>query len=159
MISGKRHYIKVCFGGTIFGAPFTTYGNRLVCTFAGLGPQRQHIKRSEGHSEAGGLHSWRLLGASPQVAAELSEALQGGAALVLHPDSGQQDGHQGAEEDTQQRAPSSEEATAGVTPRRHSSHDDPRSNPPSSGDTVPHVYPPPARRAEERLTGGKTRST
>lgn len=114
----------------------------LVCTFARLGPLRQQIKGSEGGSEAGGLYRWRLMGASPQLAAELSDALQGGTAPVLHPDQGHQEDHQGAEEDTQQRAPSSEDTAAGVTPHRHSSHDDSGLNAPSSADAAPHLFPP-----------------
>lgn len=113
-----------------------------VCTFARLGPLRQQIKGSEGDGEAGGLHRWGLMVASPQVAAELSHALQGGAALVLHPDQWHQDGHERADEDTKQRAPSSEDTAGGVTPLCNGSHDDLRLNPPSSGDTVPHVSPP-----------------
>lgn len=62
-------------------------------TFARLGPQRQNIQGREGDGEAGGLHSWRLRRASPQLAAELREAPQGGAAAVLLPHQGHQDGH------------------------------------------------------------------
>lgn len=126
-----------------------------VCTFARLGPLRQQIKGSKRDSEAGGLHSRRRLKASPQLAAELSDALQGGAALVLHPHQGHQEGHQRAEDDTQQRAPSSEDTAAGVTPHRHSSHDVSRLNSPSSSDTVPHVYPPQLWEPKGGWQGGK----
>ncbi len=116
--------------------------NSLVRTFARLGPLRQYIKGSKGDSEARGLHSWRWRRASPQLAADLSDALQGGAALVPHPHQRHQEGHQRTEEDTQQRAPSSEDTAAGVTPHRQSSHDDSMLNPPSSSTAVPHVCAP-----------------
>lgn len=111
----------------------------VVCTFGGFGPLRQQVKASEGNREAGGLHSWRLLGTSPQLTAELGDAAQGGTVLVVHPEQGHQEGHERAEDDAQQRGPSSQEAPAGVTAQRHSRHDGSASNPPSSGDAAPHM--------------------
>lgn len=117
----------------------------LYCTFARLGPLRQEVKGSKGKSEACRLHGWRLLRASPQVAPDLRDALQSGAVLVLHPNQGDQEGHERPEEDTQQRAPSSDDTSAGITPHRHSRHDDSRSNcPSSSSDTVPHMHTQPS---------------
>lgn len=114
-----------------------------VRTFGGSGLLRQHIQGSEGDREAGGLHSWRRLGVPPQLAAELRDALHGGTAPVLHPDKGQQEGHQRTEDHAQQRAPSSEDtASADEAPLRHSSHDDPGLKPPSFGDSRPHLFPP-----------------
>lgn len=126
----------------MFLASYLLNSGLPVCTFAWFGPLRQQIKGSEGDSEAGGLHRWGLLVASPQLAAEMGYTLQGGAALVLHPDQRHQDGHQRADEDTKQRAPSSEDTAGGVTPLCHGSHDNLRLNPPSSGDAEPHVSPP-----------------
>lgn len=85
------------------------------------------------------MNSCRLRGASPQLAAELSDAPPGGAVLVLYPNEGHQERHQRAEEDTQQRAPSSEDAAARVTPQRHSCHDDSGVSPPSFGGASPHM--------------------
>lgn len=113
-----------------------------IYTYARLGPLRQQIKGSERDSEAGGLHSWRLPRPSPQQTSKLSYTLQASAALVLHSNQGQQEGHQRAEKDAQQRAPSSENTAAGVAPHRYSSHNGPELNPPYSGDTVPHMLAP-----------------
>lgn len=113
--------------------------NSYSSTFAGLGPMGQQIKASEGNSQAGGLNSWSWRGPFPQLAAQLGDATQGGAVLVLDPHQGHQERHQGAEEDAQQRAPSPEDAAAGVTPQRRSSHDDSGVNAPSFGGTSPHV--------------------
>lgn len=129
-------------------APCLTDTPPVVGTFAGLGPLRQQIKASKRDSEAGGLNSCGLRGTSPQLAAELSDAPQGGAVLILYPNKGHQERHQGAEEDTQQRAPSSEDTAARVTPQRPSSHDDSGVNPPSCGGggwTSPHACVHPSR--------------
>lgn len=133
--------------------------SRWVGTFARLGPRKKQVEARERNSEAGGLYSWGLLGAPPQSAAKLCDGIQGATAFLLHSDQGRQQGHQRAQEDTQKRAPSSEETVASVSPRRHNRHGNFGLNPPFSTFTPLFLLIPPVRGGWLRLETNRVSTT